>query len=289
MNNTSSFSYVESFKAGSVSPNFTYAFIYLRNFPFLIWVFVVSKISIQKFILLGWFWCSYILVFFVCPFYVFILFNLECNFTGCILELNTRFRLLEFLELSISLIALRGHNYICAIIVHKESEQAEAWSQIFSEETTKQSILVIVAWELSERMYGNLQGFNKEKTAERYGKEITHGWRKSYDIPPPNGESLEICTERTVIEPDLQSGKHVMVFTHANLLRSIITSLDNLTSQKIINLEVSNGVPLLYIYKDGKLFRKGSPIGLTEGGVYAHTNERKYKQEYFEEFLYLPN
>ena len=47
--------------------------------------------------------------------------------------------------------------------------------------------------------YGNLHGFKKENTAERYGKEITHGWEKSYDIPPPNGESLEMCAERTVV------------------------------------------------------------------------------------------
>ncbi|KAL5580025.1 hypothetical protein UlMin_012467 [Ulmus minor] len=181
---------------------------------------------------------------------------------------------------------------IVLIIVHKESEQVEAWSQIFSEVTTKQSILVIVAWELNERMYGNLQGFNKEKTAERYGKDITHGWWKSYDIPPPNGESLEMCAERTVvyfrnkyihIEPDLQLGKHVMVFSHANSLRSIITSLDNLTSQEVINLETSNGVPLLYIYKDRKRFRRGSPVGPTEAGVYAQTNSLPQKHYRFNE------
>ncbi|KAL5538932.1 hypothetical protein UlMin_042735 [Ulmus minor] len=173
-----------------------------------------------------------------------------------------------------AMLAMREH--CCKkvpIIVHKESEQVEAWSQIFSEETTKQSIPLL---------YGNLQGFNKEKTAEKYGKEITHGWRKSYDIPPPNGESLEMCTKRTVVYfrkkyipvlfisiSCIQSGKHVMDFSHANSLRSIITSLDNLTSQEVINLEVSNGVPLLYIYKDRKCFRRGSP---TEAGVYAHTN-----------------
>ncbi|KAL5560370.1 hypothetical protein UlMin_036581 [Ulmus minor] len=172
----------------------------------------------------------------------------------------------------IAMLAMREHRCkTVPIIVHKECEQAEAWSQIFNEETTKQSIPVIVAWELNERMYENLQGFNKEKTAKRYGKEITHGWRKSYDIPPPNGESLEMCAKRTVvyfknkyihIEPDLQSGKHVMVFAHANSMRSIITSPDNLTSQ-----EVSNGVPLLYIYKDRKLFRRGSHVGPTEAGT----------------------
>jgi bisphosphoglycerate-dependent phosphoglycerate mutase family 1 len=84
------------------------------------------------------------------------------------------------------------------IIVHNESEQAHKWSQIYSEETKKQSIPVITAWQLNERMYGELQGLNKQETADRFGKEQVHEWRRSYDIPPPNGESLEMCAERAV-------------------------------------------------------------------------------------------
>ncbi|GJN00267.1 hypothetical protein PR202_ga17686 [Eleusine coracana subsp. coracana] len=84
------------------------------------------------------------------------------------------------------------------IIMHNESEQAHRWSQIYSEETLKQSIPVITAWQLNERMYGELQGLNKQETADRFGKEQVHEWRRSYDIPPPNGESLEMCAERAV-------------------------------------------------------------------------------------------
>lgn len=118
------------------------------------------------------------------------------------------------------------------IIMHSESEQAKAWSQIFSEETKKQCIPVVTAWQLNERMcvaffysfcfflffyislfpacyslcakthyflrYGELQGLNKQETADRYGKEQVHVWRRSYDTPPPNGESLEMCAERAV-------------------------------------------------------------------------------------------
>ncbi|XP_021682016.2 2,3-bisphosphoglycerate-dependent phosphoglycerate mutase 1 isoform X2 [Hevea brasiliensis] len=163
------------------------------------------------------------------------------------------------------------------IITHDESEQAKAWSQIFSDETNKQSIPVITAWQLNERMYGELQGLNKKETAERYGKEKVHDWRRSYDIPPPNGESLEMCSQRAVayfrekIEPQLQSGKNVMVAAHGNSLRSIIMYLDKLTSQEVINLELSTGVPLLYIYKDTKFIKRGSPVGPTEAGVYAYT------------------
>lgn len=172
------------------------------------------------------------------------------------------------------------------IITHNENEQANLWNQIYSKETKKQSIPVTPAWQLNERMYGELQGLNKQETAERYGKELVHGWRRSYDIPPPNGESLEMCSKRAVayfrehIEPQLQSGKHVMVAAHGNSLRSIIMYLDKLTSQEVINLELSTGIPLLYIYKEGRFMKRGSPVGPTEAGVYAYTETLAlYRQE----------
>ncbi|RLN07545.1 hypothetical protein C2845_PM11G25450 [Panicum miliaceum] len=163
------------------------------------------------------------------------------------------------------------------IIVHNESEQAHKWSQIYSEETKKQSIPVITAWQLNERMYGELQGLNKQETADRFGKEQVHEWRRSYDIPPPNGESLEMCAERAVayfkdqIIPQLVAGKHVMIAAHGNSLRSIIMHLDKLTSQEVISLELSTGIPMLYIFKEGKFIRRGSPAGPSEAGVYAYT------------------
>ncbi|KAG8632971.1 hypothetical protein MANES_18G069600v8 [Manihot esculenta] len=163
------------------------------------------------------------------------------------------------------------------IIMHNESEQARAWSQIFSEDTMRQCIPVITAWQLNERMYGELQGLNKQETADRFGKEKVHEWRRSYDIPPPNGESLEMCAERAVayfkdqIETQLRSGKHVMIAAHGNSLRSIIMYLDKLTSQEVISLELSTGIPMLYIFKEGRFSRRGSPAGPTEAGVYAYT------------------
>ncbi|KAK3230829.1 hypothetical protein Dsin_002710 [Dipteronia sinensis] len=172
------------------------------------------------------------------------------------------------------------------IVMHNESEQAKSWSQIFSEETMKQSIPVVTAWQLNERMYGELQGLNKQETADRYGKEQVHVWRRSYDIPPPNGESLEMCAKRAVayfedhIEPQLQSGKNVMIAAHGNSLRSIIMYLDKLTSQEVISLELSTGIPMLYIFKEGKFMRRGSPVAPTEAGVYAYTrNLARYRQK----------
>lgn len=172
------------------------------------------------------------------------------------------------------------------IIVHNESKQAHQWSQIYSEETKKQSIPVITAWQLNERMYGELQGLNKQETADRFGKDQVHEWRRSYDIPPPNGESLEMCAERAVayfkdqIVPQLVAGKHVMIAAHGNSLRSIIMHLDKLTSQEVISLELSTGLPMLYIFKEGKFIRRGSPAGPSEAGVYAYTRRlAQYRQK----------
>ncbi|KAL0699846.1 hypothetical protein Bca4012_055968 [Brassica carinata] len=172
------------------------------------------------------------------------------------------------------------------IILHNESDQAKSWSQVFSEETKDQSVPVIPAWQLNERMYGELQGLNKQETAERYGKQQVHEWRRSYDIPPPKGESLEMCAERAVayfednIEPKLAAGKNVMIAAHGNSLRSIIMYLDKLTCKEVISLELSTGIPLLYIFKDGKFMKRGSPVGPTEAGVYAYTKRlAQYRQK----------
>ncbi|KAL0557523.1 hypothetical protein IC582_006067 [Cucumis melo] len=177
------------------------------------------------------------------------------------------------------------------VIVHNETEQARVWSQIFSEETKKQSIPVIASWRLNERMYGELQGLNKQETADRYGKEQVHEWRRSYDIPPPNGESLEMCAERAVayfkdqIVPQLQSGKNVMIAAHGNSLRSIIMYLDKLTSQEVISLELSTGIPMLYIFKEGSFIRRGSPAGPSEAGVYAYTRSLALYRQKLDEML----
>nr|XP_027191340.1 uncharacterized protein LOC101500018 isoform X2 [Cicer arietinum] len=206
-------------------------------------------------------------------------------FTGCCDVPLTRRGVEEAIEAAM-LAMTQHHQKKVPIIMHNESEQATTWSQVYSETTIKQSIPVITTWQLNERMYGELQGLNKKETAERYGKEQVHEWRRSYDIQPPKGESLEMCLRRAVtyfkefIEPQLQSGKHVMVAAHANSLRSIIMYLDKMTSQEVTNLELSTGIPLLYIYKDGRFSSRGSPVGPTEAGVYAYTESLAvYRQQ----------
>lgn len=105
---------------------------------------------------------------------------------------------------------------------------------------------------LNERHYGDLQGLNKADTAKRYGEEQVKIWRRSFDVPPPNGESLELTAKRTLpfydraIGGDLRQGKNVLVVAHGNSNRSIVMKLDNLTGEQVVALELGTGVPLVY-------------------------------------------
>ena len=114
---------------------------------------------------------------------------------------------------------------------------------------------------LNERHYGSLQGLDKDETRQKFGAEQVHIWRRSFDIPPPDGESLEMCAKRTLpylneeIEPDLQSGKNVLVAAHGNSLRSIVMSIENLSPNEILSVEIPTGVPIHYQYENGKYSR----------------------------------
>ena len=105
---------------------------------------------------------------------------------------------------------------------------------------------------LNERHYGDLQGLNKAETAEKFGKEQVHLWRRSYDVAPPGGESLKDTAARTLpyfeahILPDLRAGKNVLVSAHGNSLRSIVMQLDRLSRDEVVELNLATGVPIVY-------------------------------------------
>jgi len=105
---------------------------------------------------------------------------------------------------------------------------------------------------LNERHYGDLQGLNKADTAKRYGEAQVKIWRRSYDVAPPNGESLEMTAKRTLpfferaIGGDLRQGKRVLVVAHGNSIRSIVMKLDGLSEEQVVALELETGVPWVY-------------------------------------------
>ncbi len=118
--------------------------------------------------------------------------------------------------------------------------------------TIQQNIPVIKDSALNERMYGDLQGLNKEDTAKKYGDQQVHIWRRSYDIKPPNGESLEDTQNRTIpffmncVMTDIKEGKNVLVVAHGNSLRSIVMYLDKLSKEQVLSLELPTGLPIIY-------------------------------------------
>lgn len=105
---------------------------------------------------------------------------------------------------------------------------------------------------LNERMYGDLQGLNKDETRKKFGDEQVRLWRRSYEIRPPNGESLKETAARVLpyyfsrIEPDLKAGKNILIVAHGNSLRALIMHLENISKDDIIKLEIPTGVPLVY-------------------------------------------
>lgn len=150
---------------------------------------------------------------------------------------------------------------------HDPDSRLGRWGQIHSEKTEADCIPVVCSSELNERMYGDLQGLNKAETAEKFGKEQVKIWRRSYDTPPPNGESLKMTAARSIpyfeqeIKPMLLAGKSVFVSAHGNSLRSIIMDLDGLSEEAVLQLEVPTGLPILYELVDGKLARVAEQLG----------------------------
>lgn len=108
---------------------------------------------------------------------------------------------------------------------------------------------------LNERDYGDLVGLNKDDARKKWGEEQVHQWRRSYDIAPPGGESLKDTLARALpyymkhIQPDVLSGKRVIVAAHGNSLRALIMAIEGLSPDEILKKELSTGVPIVYRLK----------------------------------------
>ena len=130
-------------------------------------------------------------------------------------------------------------------------------SKIYSQVALQNCIPVIKAWQLNERMYGELQGKNKAETVKQFGPEQVKIWRRSYDVAPPQGESLATTTERVlpyfnhVIVPYLTEGKNVLIVAHGNSIRAIVKYIENLSDEEIIHIEIATGTPTSYSYDHG--------------------------------------
>jgi 2,3-bisphosphoglycerate-dependent phosphoglycerate mutase len=131
-------------------------------------------------------------------------------------------------------------------------KRAQRTLEIILSETGQSDLPVTKNEALNERMYGDLQGMDKDETREKFGEEQVHVWRRSYDVAPPNGESLKDTADRVIpyfeanIKPLLEQGKNVIVAAHGNSLRALIMHLEGLSSEAITAVEIPTGKPKVY-------------------------------------------
>lgn len=144
------------------------------------------------------------------------------------------------------------------VFLDSNDSRQEKWSKIYSEKTLQSTMPVHTAWELNERYYGELQGLDKAETAKEFGADQVQLWRRSFNVRPPAGESLEDTAKRTLpffekqIMPHMERGQNVFIVAHGNSLRSIMMSLEGLSEEEIVSLELPTGQPILYSYEQGK-------------------------------------
>ena len=124
-------------------------------------------------------------------------------------------------------------------------------------------IPVIKDQALNERDYGSLSGLNKDDAREKWGNEQVHIWRRSYDTPPPDGESLKNTAERVLpyfnelVMPMIFNGDNILVAAHGNSLRALIMQLDKISEENIVKLEIPTGAPIHYQFaEDGSVALK---------------------------------
>lgn len=137
-------------------------------------------------------------------------------------------------------------------LVHSDSDRYDP-----PEFLKKEMLPVYVTEALNERYYGDLQGLDKDETRAKYGAQQVHIWRRSFDIAPPRGESLKLCSERTlpwfeeVVLPLMKKGEKVLIVAHGNSLRSIVMGIKNLSEEEILNLEIATGEIVSFSYQAG--------------------------------------
>ena len=139
--------------------------------------------------------------------------------------------------------------------------RAQLTGKIMLDELGQSDLETIEDKALNERDYGELTGLNKDEARENFGIEQVQVWRRSYDIPPPGGESLKDTFNRVIpyfenkIQP-LMKDKNVLISAHGNSLRALVKYLDDISEADIIKLEIGTGEPIVYKFTDGKFIKE---------------------------------
>jgi|TARA_A100001391_G_scaffold160458_1_gene119116 2,3-bisphosphoglycerate-dependent phosphoglycerate mutase len=130
--------------------------------------------------------------------------------------------------------------------------RAQRTLDLMLEEMEITDLTIVRNHKLNERDYGDLSGLNKDDAREKWGEEQVHIWRRSYDVPPPGGESLKDTAARVLpyyeaeIAPLVKAGKTVLVTAHGNSLRALVMKLEGLDEEAILKREIATGAPIIY-------------------------------------------
>ena len=186
------------------------------------------------------------------------------------LNLFTGFKNIELSELGIEEANKAGQNFKNLdikfnIVFTSELKRAQETAKIILQNLDQWDFLnnegkIISNINLNERDYGDLTGLNKKETAEKFGEEQVHKWRRGYSDQPPNGESLEDVVRRVtkyfeeVIKPAIQSNENdnILIAAHGNSLRALLIVMNIYEPHNINSVELSTGVPIHVILKDNK-------------------------------------
>lgn len=137
-------------------------------------------------------------------------------------------------------------------------ERAKKTGDIILSCMDQSNVEVVSDSALNERNYGELTGMNKDEARRNFGESRVQIWRRSYDVPPPGGESLKNTFERVLpyfnkyISPRLKNGESVLITAHGNSLRSLVKHLEEISEEKIVKLEIATGEPIFYDFINGK-------------------------------------
>jgi 2,3-bisphosphoglycerate-dependent phosphoglycerate mutase len=155
---------------------------------------------------------------------------------------------------------LKAAGYVPTVFYTSALKRAQHTLDLILEELGIVNVTITRDQALNERDYGDLAGLNKDDARARWGEQQVLIWRRSYDVPPPGGESLKDTAARTLpyynehILPQVEDGKTVLVAAHGNSLRSMVMAIEGLTPDEILKRELATGEPVIYrIGKSGTL------------------------------------
>ena len=160
---------------------------------------------------------------------------------------------------------IRKHNISIDRVFSSVLERANRTAEIAIKQAALNNLLennrviMTCSEKLNERDYGDLVGLNKQETADKFGKDQVHIWRRSYDTPPPNGESLKDVVERVSpyfnenIKPLIDKGENILIAAHGNSLRAMMIELGMYEPEEISNIELPTGSPLCINLDQGRL------------------------------------